>query len=176
MAFEYGGATILSSPLFVTTILPFLLIFTIVFAVLQKAKIFGEGKKQIDAIVALVIGLLAISFRYAIGIIVELVPFLAVSLVIILVLLILLGSFHKEGEFELPKGIKWVLISLSMLALVIAILIITGFWSTAYDYITIDGGSGFLRNIIFVIIAVAAIAAVIWGSGKGGKSKDKKED
>jgi len=172
MAFEYGGATILSSPLFVTTILPFLLIFTIVFAVLQKAKIFGGDKKQIDAIVALVVGLLAISFRYAVGIIVELIPFLAVSLVIIVVLMILLGSFHPEGELTLPTPIKWILIVLSMLALVIAILLITGFWNTAYDYIVIEGGSGFLTNLIFIVVAAGAIAAVIWG---GGKTSSKKE-
>jgi hypothetical protein len=173
MAFEYGGATILSSPLFVTTILPFLLIFTIVFAVLQKAKIFGSNKKQIDAIVALVIGLLAISFRYAVGIIVELVPFLAVSLVIIVILMILLGSFHPEGELKLPSGLRWALIGLSIIALVVAILLITGFWNTAYDYIVVEGGSGLLTNIIFIIIAAAAISAVIWG---GEKSKSKKED
>ena len=66
--FVYGGQTILSHPIFVETILPFLLIFTIVFAVLQKAKILGEGKRQIDAIVALVVGLLFISFAQAVGI------------------------------------------------------------------------------------------------------------
>jgi len=175
MAFEYGGATILSSPLFVTTILPFLLIFTIVFAVLQKAKIFGDNKKQIDAIVALVVGLLAISFRYAVGIIVELIPFLAVSLVIIVVLMILLGAFHKEGELELPKGIKWGLIVLSIIALVIAILLITGFWSTAYDFIVIEGGSGLVTNVIFLIIAAIAIGAVLWGGGKSSSSSSSKE-
>ena len=96
--FTYGGQTILSHPLFIETILPFLLIFTIVFAVLQKSKIFGDGKKQIDAIVALVFGLLAIAFAQATGIIIQLIPFLAVSLVIILVFMILVGSFGKPGN------------------------------------------------------------------------------
>ena len=56
------GGTILSSQLFVEVILPFLLVFAVVFAILQKTKILGEGKKQIDAIVSLVIGLIVIAF------------------------------------------------------------------------------------------------------------------
>ncbi len=38
-------------------LLPFMLIFTIVFAVLQKSKIFGEKGKKFNVIIALVIGL-----------------------------------------------------------------------------------------------------------------------
>ena len=56
--FAFGGDTIISHPIFVGTILPFVLVFTIVFAVLQKSKIFGDDKKQIDSIVALVFGLI----------------------------------------------------------------------------------------------------------------------
>jgi hypothetical protein len=43
--FVYGGPTLLSHPLFIEAILPFLLIFAVVFAVLQKSRILGEGKK-----------------------------------------------------------------------------------------------------------------------------------
>ena len=40
--------------------LPFVLIFTISFAVLQKIQLFGSGKKNIDMIVSLVLAFLAI--------------------------------------------------------------------------------------------------------------------
>src|SRR3989338_6520443 len=119
--FTYGGSTFLSHPIFVETILPFLLVFTIVFAVLQKSKIFGDGKKQIDAIVSLVVGLLVISFGQATGIIVQLIPFLAVSLVVILVLMILLGSFAEEGKFfkdYFPSGLVKALMAVVVIAVV----------------------------------------------------------
>ena len=121
---SYGGNTILSHPIFIETILPFLLVFTIVFAVLQKSKIFGDGKRQIDAIVALVIGLLAIAFGNAVGIILQMTVFLAVSLVIILVLMLLLGAFAEEGKLfgdsgTLPKALKYILIVVAVLAVVI---------------------------------------------------------
>jgi hypothetical protein len=172
-SFTYGGSTILSSPIFVETILPFLLVFTIVFAVLQKSKILGEGKRQIDAIVALVVGLLVISFGQAVGIIIQLTYFLAVSLVVILVLLILLGSFVKEGDFfkTFPKAIKWILIPVIMIAVTVVVLMASGAWGRIYDWIFLESGnSAVFANGIFIVIIVGAIVAVIMGAGKGGGS------
>ncbi|HLD18396.1 MAG TPA: hypothetical protein VJB90_00090, partial [Candidatus Nanoarchaeia archaeon] len=42
------------------SLIPFILIFVIVFATLEKAQIFGVGKKNINAIVALAIGLMVV--------------------------------------------------------------------------------------------------------------------
>ncbi|MBI2451648.1 hypothetical protein HYV50_01055 [Candidatus Pacearchaeota archaeon] len=170
--FTYGGQTILSNPIFVETILPFLLVFTIVFAILQKSKILGEGKKQIDAIVSLVVGLLVISFGQATGIIVQLIPFLAVSLVIILVLMLLLGSFMKgKLEENLPKGIKYVLMAVVPIAVVIAVMYITNAWIYLYDIIFIAGSSNLLTNIFFIGIVIGAIIFVLVGSKDSGESK-----
>jgi len=171
--FTYGGLTFLSSPIFVEAILPFLLVFTIVFAILQKSEILGKGKKQIDAITSLVIGLLVISFGQAVGIIVQLIPFLAVSLVILLVFLLLLGSFQKEGKFEIHTSIKVVLTIIISIAVIVAILMITGAWDNISDFIFLNAGSGFILNVVFVIIVIGAIVAVILG---GGKKKDKKKE
>src|SRR3989344_1864990 len=154
-----GGPTLISHPLVVETILPFLLVFTLVFAVLQKSKILGDGKKQIDAIVALVIGLLVISFGQATGYILQLIPFLAVSLVVILVLMLLLGSFTEQGKFfeKFPKGIKYILMVSVTLAVAIAVIYITGFWETVNEWLFVTGGtSGLLANIIFIVIVVGA--------------------
>ena len=77
--------TIFSSPIFLDIILPFLLVFTLVFAILDKSKLLGEGKKQINAIISLVVGLILIGFPFARNIVVNLIPFLVVSLVILFV-------------------------------------------------------------------------------------------
>ena len=52
-------------------LLPFLLVFTVVFAILQKTSILGKGKKQIDAIVSLVVGLIVVAFGYATNVIIK---------------------------------------------------------------------------------------------------------
>ena len=77
--------TLFTSALFVETVLPFLLVFTIVFAVLEKTKILGDGQKRVDAIVALVIGLIFVAFGNATDIVVRMIPVLGVALVVILV-------------------------------------------------------------------------------------------
>ena len=161
----YGGPTILSHPIFVETILPFLLVFTVVFAILQKSKIFGDGKKQVDAIVALVVGLLVISFGYAIGIILQLTVFLAVALVVMLVLMLLLGSFGK-GELSIPKALSVILIIAAVIAVVIAVLYVTNFWLYLYDLLFTAGDSSIFINAVFVVIIVGAIIAVILGGKK----------
>ncbi len=165
-----GGPTILSHPIFLETILPFILVFTVIFAVLQKSKLLGDGKKQIDAIVALVIGLILVSFAQAINIINPLIVFLSVSLVIILVFMLLLGSFMGS---EVPKKLKYVLMVVVAIAVVIAVLIFTGAWQYLTDLVYASGGvtgSGVFLNILFVIIIAGAIVAVILGGGKGSSS------
>ena len=166
MVVQYGGFTILSSPFFVEALLPFLLVFSLVFAVLQKSKVLGEGKKQLDALVALSIGLLVIAFGQAVGIIIQLVTFLSVALVIMLVFMILVGSMFKEGDFKLDGWIKLVIGIIIFLAVVVAVLVYTGAW----DWITtfLDASSSNLwTNVFFIAIVVIAIAVVVFMGGKG---------
>jgi len=165
VSFDYSSPTILQSRLFVEVILPFLLVFAVVFAILQKTKILGDGKKQIDAIVALVIGLLAVSFASYVGVIIQLMAFLSVALVIILVFMLLFGSMFDPGKFEMAKGLKITFGIIIAIAVIIAILIYTGAW----DYLRAavwGTGSGWLSNIIFVVLIIAAIAAVLVGKGE----------
>lgn len=175
----YGGFTILSHPLIVEVILPFVLIFTIVFGVLQKAKIFGEKKKQIDAIVALVIGLFVISFAKAIGIIVQLSAFLAVALVVVIVFLLLIGSFTKEGDVDkvFSDNMRKLIGIPVIIAFFIAVIYIAGIW----DYILeknffLGNSSNLLGTAIFVVIIVGTIWFVMRGDKSSGKDKEKEKE
>jgi len=165
--FVYGGNTVLSHPIFVETILPFLLVFTIVFAILQKTEILGKGKKQVDAIVGLVAGLLVISFASVTGLIIQIIPFLAVALVVILVFMILVGSFHSKGDFFSP-GMKTFMMVLAFIAVAIAVVFFTGFWEYLYDLIFQAGDSTLFANSIFILIMIGAVVWVLWSAGKGG--------
>ena len=158
--------TFLTSPIFVEMVLPFVLIFTVVFAILQKTQILGKGKKQIDAIVSLSIGLIVVSYANAVGIITDLMPFLAVSVVIILVFLILYGMVFKEGEFDLSKKVKNVFGGLAALAVAIAVLTITGAWDYIKgNWLGGDSQSVIVTNTIFFVIVAVAIGIVLF-SGK----------
>ncbi len=150
--------------------LVFVLIFTVVFAILQKTKILGDNKKQIDALVALAAGLLVISVGYAINLISSLIPFLAVSLVIILVFLLLLGIFYKQDSFEVPGWMKAAFGVVAFIAVVIAVLYNTDAWAYIQD-LSYGGGSNVLTNVIVIIVVLVILAVVVGTSG----GKDKKD-
>ncbi len=159
--------TIFSSPLGQTALV-FVLVFTLLFALLQKSKILGDGKKQTDALISLAMALLVISVGYAMDIITTLIPFLAVGLVIALVFLLLWGSFY-QGSLETSKGVKIAAGIIALIAVVVTVLYITGGWDYLRDWIVL-GNSGAFGNMVLVVIVVIAIIAVMSSSG------DKKKD
>ena len=161
--------TILSSPIIAEGVLPFILVFTIVFAVLQKTKILGDGKKQIDALVGIVFGLITITVARAVGIINQLLPFLAVAIVMILVFLILVGIFYQE-KFELHKNYKNLLMVLSFIAVVIAGLVFTGAWDYLASKFAGPDSSSLITNVVFIVIIVAGFLIVWFGD------KEKKKE
>lgn len=178
MAAQYGGITLISHPLIVEVILPFLLVFTVVFGVLQKSEIFGKEKKQIDAIVALVVGLIVISFAKAIGIIVQLSAFLAVMLVIILVFMLLVGAFNKEGDKDsvFSGFIRKVIGIPAIIAFFAAVIYLVGAWDYIKGKISELGeGSSIVQSIVFLVIIVAAVWFVIKSGAKEEKSEKKKD-
>jgi len=158
-----ANETILSSSLFRDLILPFLLVFAVVFAILEKSKILGEEKRQVNAIVSLVIALVTVTFASAVNIITSLIPFLAVSVVIILVFMVLLAfvASGKEG-LQMPAWLKVTLGIIISIAVIIAVLIATGVFGDLYNYLTGKNQSAIASNIIFIVIIVAAVFLALW--------------
>jgi len=73
-------------------VLPFLLIFAIVFGILMRIQIFKDNK-GLNAIIALVIGLMSLQFDFVPLFFSEIFPRVGVALSIILALLVLTGLF-----------------------------------------------------------------------------------
>ena len=157
--------TILAHPLVTKIILPFLLVFTLIFAVLDKTKILGDGKKQINAIIAFVIGLIFVSVAYAVNITNQIVVYLAVVAVVILVFSLLFGFASSSKEFTMPDGIKWTFGILIALGLIIVILIASGAWDKIAQTVSQGANSSILTNVIFIVFIIAAIVVVMWNSG-----------
>ncbi len=99
-------------------ILPFLLIFTIVFAVLQKIKIFGEGKKNFNVVISLVLSLSVIvphvMGRYPAGtdvvdIINKALPNVALLIIVVIMVFIAIGLWGVEPKWA-PSGIQGLIV------------------------------------------------------------------
>ena len=155
--------TIFSYPIIREVILPFLLVFTLVFAILEKTKMLGEGKRQINAIISFVIGVILIGFAYPTGIIVKLVPFLVVCLVILFVFMLIYGfiSGKKEGDV-LNKGLKITLGIIFGIAVIIAVIVATGVWDNIYTALVEGQYAGeFWVSVLFLAIIGGAMTVVL---------------
>jgi len=146
------------------TLLLFVLLFTIIFAILQKAKVLGEGK-QINALVALSMALLVSGVGYVLEFTQKIIPLMSVIIVIILVFLILSAFFFK-GEIDFGKS-KWWFSALMGLIVIIAVIIFTGSW----DMITSWFGNSEVTSNIVLIVIVGIIVAFVYMTTKSSEGK-----
>ena len=156
--------TIFQNWLFKDFILPFLLIFTISFAVLEKTKLLGDDRHQINAIVSFTIGLMFISVLYPKDVVNNLILFLTVALVVVFIFLLLWGfvSTNKQEGFQLESWMKWSLWIAIGVTVTIAVLWASGASGGVYDLLFRQPwSSSFWTNFFFILIVAGALALVL---------------
>ncbi|NMB67123.1 hypothetical protein GYA25_03635 [Candidatus Woesearchaeota archaeon] len=148
-------------------ILPLLLVWALIFAILEKVKFFGENKKQLNAIISLVIGLIFSFSVFPKLVVGNLILFLAVSLVALFVILLLWGFiFGTEKEGFKPEN--WMKLSLAVIfgiAFIGAIFWATGWNKKLGSLVSINLSNPIFLNIVFVII-IAVVLALFMSQGK----------
>ena len=159
---------IFDNPFFTEMLLPFLLVFVVVFAILQKSKVLGEGKSQIDAIVALVVGLLLIGVPGPRNIIVGIMPWMAVGIAVILVFLILYG-FVAGDLSKAPNWMKALFGILAGLFTLAVVLCISGLGNIISGWFSWSGSSDIWMNVLMIALIIGAVVVAIIG---GKKKKD----
>lgn len=156
MALEQIG--LLGNAFFTNIILPFVLVFTVVFSVLQKVEILSD-KRDVNATVALIFALIVVGVPTAVGVIANLIPVIAVMVIILFTWFLIFGFINKGGGVK-PK---WTDSMMKLFAVVIGVIllgIIT--WAVGlFDYITVDKvitaqvvQFGLLIGAIITVIAV----------------------
>ena len=140
---------------FFSYVLPFLLIFAVVYGILLKVKIFGE-KNAVSAVVALAVALLAVQFDVVPIFFSDIFPRLGIGLAIVLVLLILIGLFMPNQPW-----IGYVLFGIS------ALIFLTILFQS------IDASSGvfyWLENnwplLVGLTITIVFVVLIVVGKGK----------
>ena len=159
--------TILQHWVVTSFILPFLLIFFLAFGILEKTKAFGDKSKQLHALVAFVIGLIFVGAVFPKLVVGNLILFFTVAIVVLFVVLLLWG-FVSGGEAKLPdsKPVKAIVGAVIVLAVVVALLIITGVEGTVFDALFRQSWSAELwTNLAFVGVVIAALVLMMKSSG-----------
>ena len=156
--------TFLSNWIVAKFILPFLLIFFILFAILEKTKILGDRTHQLNVFVSLVVGLIFVGVVFPKEVVGNLILFLTVAMIVVFVTLLLWG--FVSGRTEVEGWVKKLAGIVLIIAVVIAIFWAVGlrveFLNNLIDFLFYSSWSGtFWTNVVFVGAVAIAIAIVL---------------
>lgn len=172
-------------------VLPFLLIFTIVFAILEKTKILGteqvEGlaglhtKKNLNSIVSFVIAFLVVASSRLVAIVNEVASNFVILLMLSILFLLLIGSFHKEEAegFFLQGWTKSAFMAIMFVGIILIFLHAVRtedgqpwlFWG--WGWLVGNWSSNAAASIILVLITIGAILYVTKERRNPTKEKEK---
>ena len=139
-------------------VLPFLLIFALIYGILSNMKLLGENR-GVHVIIALALGLLSLYGDYLPNFVASFAPSLAIGLSILLAAIILFGLF-MGGDAKL-EWIKYVLFGISALVFIIVA------YSSLND--TSFVGSWAWQQYapaVIVLLVIAGLIAIVVSSGK----------
>jgi hypothetical protein len=168
-------------------VLPFLLVFTIVFAIFEKTKVLGtetiEGKKytrkSMNAMVAFVISFLVIASTKLVEIITQVSANMVLLILLSVFFLLLVGSFYKESEEVFLSGGWRTLFMLIMFVGISAIFLhaiptSSGEpWLTWFvNYVIDNFDSSAVGSIVLIVIMVGFMYFIT----KDNKPEEKKKE
>ncbi|MFW5746068.1 MAG: hypothetical protein ACOCWQ_00780 [Nanoarchaeota archaeon] len=169
-------------------LLPFILVFSIMFAILEKTKVLGiekhgdqEGtRKNMNSLVAFVIAFFVVASSRLVATINQALAHIVILLLLAVFFLVLIGVFHEEGKpIFLEKG-PWR--TGGMIFMLIGIILIflnaiktkTGVsWlEWAWDYMVQHWNGAVVGSIIFLIIIIAGIIWITRSPSESSKSSE----
>ena len=153
---------------FYDVVLPFLLIFTIVFAVLQKTEVLGQ-KKNIDSMVAFAIALFFVAAPKVVEAVQFSIPRVAMVLVVLMSLMLLVGFLASKDGANKFLSLKWVQGIFGVgIAIALAIIFLHSFdyWDDFWD-----SSGGFFDSSVGITFAfLVVMALIIWFISRDGGS------
>jgi len=160
--YSYGGGAIgnffdmLGNQGFFSYLLPFLLIFSLVYGILLKLDFF-KNNKSINAIIALAVGLMALQFNFVSLFFSDIFPRVGIGLAIILVIMIIMGLFLPNQPW-----VGYALFGVSAIILGYILFSSGGFFGSSGSNIGywLSYNWPLLAGLIFIIIVIAVIVGV----------------
>jgi len=166
-------------------VLPFLLVFSIMFAILEKTLVLGTDtlgdkktpKKAMNAMVAFVVALFVVATNKIVTAIQVFLPNIVLIIVVVLSFLLLVGILYKDGEFNLAeKETKWKNIFVVIIFILISLTIAGSITKTAnqsylswgFDYAVQNFSGTIVTSLIFLAVVIFAISYITKSPSTGG--------
>lgn len=168
-------------------VLPFLLVFTIVFAIMEKTKVLGtekgESRKNLNSMTAFVVSFFVVASSQLVGTISTAMANMVLLLLLSISFMILVGSFHGEqgkDGFQLPDSWKRVFIPLMFVGIITVFLDAIkkdnkSWLQHLFDFLERNWDNEWVLSL-FLILAIVGIMAYITGGFSGNKSGESKDD
>ncbi len=169
-------------------VLPFLLVFTLMFAFLEKTKVLGievikdsEGnehrytRKNLNAIIAFTTGFFVIASSQLVRIISEVIANVIIIIVTGVCFMLAVGVFHTgEGELDIGKEWKLVFWIISFISIMLIVFNALGWLNGIYQFLVRNWQADYVLTLIMVAVFVGIIFWVT-GSSTGAPKPSKKD-
>ncbi|MFH1133358.1 MAG: hypothetical protein V1735_02630 [Nanoarchaeota archaeon] len=165
-------------------VLPFLLVFTITFAIFEKTKVLGteeiDGKrytkKNLNAMTAFVIAFLVVASTKIVSIINKSLANIALILIIIVSFMLLVGMFFKESE-DVFLGGKWR--TFFMVVLLIGVVLVflgAGGWIEPWwEWLVKHWDTNWVGSIILIVLIIVMMLFITKDRASPKKAPEKSE-
>lgn len=175
-------------------ILPFLLVFVLVYALLEKTKILGTdvakdkggekteySKKSLNAMVAFCIGFFVVASTQLVAVINKSVSQIFILLLLVVCFLLVAGAMHqqsKDGFFLDPKNKHQrfyykAFMGIIFVAIAAIFLNALGWLEAIYGFLKDNWNTDYVAAVIFIVIIIGFMAWIM--SDPAPKDEDKKE-
>jgi hypothetical protein len=157
-------------------LLPFILIFVVLFAILQKTRILGENQRRFNSVISLVISL-AVVIPHVLGIyprggdIVEIIntaiPQVSIIIIAIVMLLLIVGILGGERNWMGGSLSGWV--AILAVILILAIFGSAAGWWQGWDWFHRFFGA----DAVAIVVMLLVFAIIVWWITKGDEADEK---
>jgi len=167
-----GGLAFLEQVGVYDVVLPFLLVFTLVYALLEKTKVLGVqkdpyskdkteyAKRNLNSMVAFVIAFFVIASSQLVALINQTVSHVFILLLLSVMFMLVVGTFGKDEEFFFEKKYQHIFAWIMGVAIVFIFLNAVGWLEIAYDFLKVNWSTEVVSSLLF-IGAIAIFIAII---------------
>jgi len=165
-------------------VLPFLLVFTILFAILEKTKILGVEKvggtelpkKNINAMVAFVVAFLVIASTRLVSVINTFMANIVLLMILGVSFLLLVGVFFSDKQFHLEEMSNWKRAMMIFMFIGIIIIFLHSMdWLQYVFAVFTEWDATWAATFLFLIIILAFMWYVVMYDHKPASDEDKKK-
>lgn len=170
---------------FYDVFLPFILVYAVVFALLEKSKIFSGSDtdskqvKNVNAIIAFVFGVLAVASVQTIKFLESFIMYGVMFIIFILVVLIVLGFIFgedyikllKDGDGNLKKGLAFSIAGIVVLISIGVLFAVLGVWEIIFDFFGNDFDSDWISTALVIGLVIGTLVWVTKGDSSTSSSE-----